>query len=313
MDVLGMESAKGSELRSRVFISCGQSKSSDEVAIAAQIKDKLYELGFDPYVAVQEQSLRGLKENIFEQLSKSEYLVFVDFKREQLGPTPDVHRGSLFCHQELAIASYLEIPVLAFQEQGVKTGDGILGFIQANATPFHDRYQLPSVIAEQVQRRKEIWDPRWRNELVLERDPTQYSRTQCQDGRWCWFFHVGVRNRHRSKTARDCYAYLEKATRLNPNADIPVKQVEFGWAGYSQPNAHVFPGRVRAFDAFYILEDLPTQLQFNVFATGSDFVPRIGGQGGFQLVYSVVSENFPEARASLVLTLDASLDRTTIL
>lgn len=204
-----MENAEGSELRARVFISCGQSKSSDEVTIASQIKDRLCELGFDPYVAVQEQTLRGLKENIFEQLSKSEYFVFVDFKREQIDPLSGVHRGSLFCHQELAIASYLEIPTLAFQEQGVKTGDGILGFIQANPTPFRDRHLLANVIADEINRRKEVFNPRWRNELVLERDPTQYSRSRLQDGRWCRFFHVGVRNRHRSKTARDCYAYLE--------------------------------------------------------------------------------------------------------
>jgi len=306
-----MKSREGLEPRARVFISCGQSKSSDEASIASKIRDRLYELGFDPYVAVQEQTLRGLKENIFEQLSKSEYFVFVDFKREPLDPSSGVHRGSLFCHQELAIASYLEIPVLAFQESGVKTNDGILGLIQANATPFQDRHLLPNVIGDEVNRRKD-WNPRWRNELVLERDSTQYSRTLLQDGRWCWFFHVGVRNRHRRKTARDCYAYLEKATRLDPKTEIPVKQVEFRWAGYSQPNAHIFPGKVRAFDAFYILEDFPLQLQFNVFATGTDFLPRIGGEGRYELEYSVVSENFPEATASFVLTLDSSLDRTTL-
>lgn len=235
--------------------------------------------------------------------------MFVDFKREQLGLCPTVHRGSLFCHQELAIASYLDVPVIAFQESGVKTDDGILQFIQTNATPFSDRHLLANVIADEVNKRKEIWDPHWRNELVLERDPTQYSRTQLPDGTWCRFFHIGVRNRHRSKTARDCYAYLERATKLDPSVDIPVRQVEFGWAAYSQPSAHVFPGRVRAFDAFYIREDLPAALQFNVFATGTDFVPRIGGEGRYELQYSVVSENFPEVRAIFTLDRGTSLDR----
>jgi hypothetical protein len=301
-----------SQLRARVFISCGQSKISDEVSIASQIKDRLYALGFDPYVAVEEQTLRGLKENLFEQLSKSEYFVFVDFKREPLGPSSTVHRGSLFCHQELAIASYLDIPVLAFQELGVKPDDGILQLIQTNAIPFGDRRLLPGLIAGEVDKRGEIWDPRWRNELVLERDPAQYSPTRLQDGRRCRFFHVGVRNRHRRKTARDCYCYLENATNLDASADIPVRQVEFRWAGYSQPNAHVFAGKVRAFDAFYILEDLPLQLLFNVFATGTDYVPNIAGAGRYELEYAVVSENFPEARASLMLNLDPSLDSTTL-
>jgi hypothetical protein len=101
-------------------------------------------------------------------------------------------------------------------------------------------------------------------------------------------------------------------TKLEPNADVPVRQVEFRWAGYSLPNAHVFPRRVRPFDAFFILDDLPTQLHFNVFSTGTDFVPRVGGEGRYELEYSVVSENFPEARALFLLNLAATLDSTTL-
>ena len=70
--------------RARVFISCGQNKNSDELETALRIRDRLSELGFDPYVAVEEQTLRGLKENIFPRLRDSEYFVFVDFKRERL-------------------------------------------------------------------------------------------------------------------------------------------------------------------------------------------------------------------------------------
>lgn len=309
-----MENEETSDLHARVFISCGQNKESDEISIANQIKERLGTLGFNPYVAVREQSLLGLKENLFGQLSKSEYFVFVDFKREILDPPSRIHRGSLFCHQELAIASYLETPVLAFQESGVKTCDGILQFIQANAIPFSDRQELPSMVAAEIYKRmgSGAWDPRWRNELVLERDAAQYSPTQLKGRRSCRFFHVGVRNRHRSKTARNCYAYLEKATRLDPNSDIPLKQVEFRWAGYSEPNAHILPRKARAFDAFFITEDSPTRLQFNVFATGTDYIPKIEGEGRYELEYSVLCENFSEARTSLVLNLATSLDATTL-
>src|ERR1022692_4579924 len=113
---------------------CGQSKGTNEEVTASAVAGRLQKLGFDPWVAVREQTLRGLKENIFEQLAKSEYYIFVDFKREELANTappvcrgslfshqaldantaPPVCRGSLFSHQELALASYLQIPVLAF-------------------------------------------------------------------------------------------------------------------------------------------------------------------------------------------------------
>src|SRR5437763_7178299 len=128
-------------MAARVFISCGQSKDTNEVETARQIGQRLRQLGFSPYIAVEEQTLRGLQENIFEQLRRSEYFIFVDFKRERLGDTsPSAHRGSLFSHQELAIASFLEIPVIALQETGVKRDDGIIRFLQANAVPFSDRH-----------------------------------------------------------------------------------------------------------------------------------------------------------------------------
>ncbi|MCK4361977.1 MAG: hypothetical protein KAW13_01695 [Dehalococcoidia bacterium] len=74
----------GTGVRARVFISCGQQKETDEVKIAHDIAAKLDQVGFDPYIAVAEQTLRGVKENIFQRLSESEYIVFVDFKRERL-------------------------------------------------------------------------------------------------------------------------------------------------------------------------------------------------------------------------------------
>jgi hypothetical protein len=92
-------------MHARVFISCGQSRGSDEEKTAHAIAERLIEMGFEPYVAVEEQTVAGLTGNIFERLRKSEYFVFVDFKREPLGSTA-VHRGSLFSHQELAIAAF---------------------------------------------------------------------------------------------------------------------------------------------------------------------------------------------------------------
>ncbi len=69
-------------LKARVFISCGQRQ--DELKIVKEIASKLDVLGYDPYIAVEEQTLKGFKENILDHLSKSEYFLFMDFKREKL-------------------------------------------------------------------------------------------------------------------------------------------------------------------------------------------------------------------------------------
>ena len=84
--------------------------------------------------------------------------------------------------------------------------------------------------------------------------------------------------------------------RLQPAESFALKAIEFAWAGYREPNAHVPPGTVRPFDAFFILEDLPTQLKFNTFATGTDFIPTVAGEGCYDLSYVVACDNFPEAQ-----------------
>src|SRR5215472_3923007 len=125
----------GEESQARIFISCGQGKKAGERDTAHAIAERLKALGFDPWIATEEQTLRGIKEHIFERLANSEYFLFVDFKREQIGSDC---RGSLFSHQELALASYLGVDVIAFQETGVKL-EGLLAFLGGNATPFEDR------------------------------------------------------------------------------------------------------------------------------------------------------------------------------
>ena len=92
----------------------------------------------------------------------------------------------MFSHQELGLASYLNIPILAFQENGIKKNDGILGFLQTNMISFTeaDRHLLPSVVADKVVERG--WEPNWKNELVLERDPNQFTDPFCKKCRKTW-------------------------------------------------------------------------------------------------------------------------------
>jgi len=221
----------GKKASARVFISCGQRDGGEERSVAEKTAGRLKELGFDPYIAVQEHSLRGVKENIFEQLSSSEYFVFIDFQRERLGGGRSAeHRGSLFSHQELAIASYLEIPVLAFQEEGVRRLDGLLGFLQGNCVPFSDRDHLPAIIEDAV--RKGNWDSNWRNALQIELPEAVYvdahDMRARMDGRW---FLLRVRNLNRHKAARNCYVYLEDVESCVGPTEPPPRLIEFKWSG----------------------------------------------------------------------------------
>lgn len=315
-----MEGNEPAVLRARVFISCGQAKGTKEETTAIAISDRLRALGFEPYVAIQEQSLRGLKENIFARLEESEYYLFIDFKREKLLGKRGrrYYRGSLFAHQELALASYLGLEVLAFQEVGVKTDDGIMRFVQANATTFTDARLLANVVADKIRERG--WDPNWRNELMLRRDAGQYSdaeRIEPTPGGarrfMARFFHIDVQNRHLRKIATNCYVYLARVVNIETSEEIPLRSIEFKWAGYVLPNAAILPGQARRFDGLWLAIDRPCEVQFNIYSDATDYYPRIPvGRGRYRLTYQVISENFPPASGSFVLNLGNSIQQTTL-
>jgi len=153
----------------RVFVSCGQ-RDCCENEVANRVKKVLEDVGYEPYLAVDEQSLCSLRENIFDRLGdRTEYFLFVDFRREKIGDGPD-SRGSLFSHQELAIASFLDFgdDCLAFQEQGVRKRDGMIGAFQGNVAEFQDRSELPQMIKGRVEGK---WQNNWRRKLVFADKP----------------------------------------------------------------------------------------------------------------------------------------------
>ena len=51
-----------------MFIDCGQTRQNEEERIAQDIAIGLKEMGYDPYVATEEHTSKGVKENIFAKL-----------------------------------------------------------------------------------------------------------------------------------------------------------------------------------------------------------------------------------------------------
>jgi hypothetical protein len=252
--------------------------------------------------------LKGLKENILAQLASSEYFLFIDFKREKL-ETSDLHRGSLFCHQELAIASFLDMPLIAFQENGVKREDGLLGFLQSNSIMFADKLTLPDVVADTVKARD--WNPNWKNALVLERETGQFTDArQYPEGIDARFFHVKVRNQNPYRQARSCYAYVKAIENLGTHAvlELSGKSVELKWAGYVLPNALILPSSHRFLDGVIVDHNRPTRARFNTFSDSTEFMAFVDGPGDYVITYIVCSENFPSIEADFFLHLETSMD-----
>lgn len=299
-------------LRAKVFISCGQREEMGEFQVAQDIAKVLQDdFSFDTYVAVHRQSLNGLKENILAQLSSSEYFLFVDFTREQFANSEE-HRGSLFSNQELAIASYLNVPVIAFQQKGVKQLDGMLSILQANAIPFDDSAKLPDMVREQV--KKAGWHTNWKNALRIEREPGQYDDafTGGGSGPLARFFHLNVSNLNPHKIALNCTAYIESIRAVPSSRQFRLRRVELKWGGYTLPNAAIMRSSMRSssrpLDACFVFHNQPHILQFSSFSDSSYFMEPIIGPGQFELDFVVVSETFPPAYATLIATVGNTID-----
>jgi hypothetical protein len=289
------------EESSRVFVSCGQKP--DELAVAEDVGKKLADLGFKPHIAAQVHSTKALRENIFEQLRDTEYFLFVDFRREKMVEVRHrpwlVRRGSLFSHQELAIASFLDLNILAFQEGGVKPLDGMLGHLQVNAIPFKDRSALPDLIRETVI--QEAWQNNWRNDLLIEEVDDSAVRVPQATGREALFFHLKVRNRHERATAQNCYCYLLSVTHAATNRPIPFEPPELKWAGYGFPNVTIRRRSYRKVDAVWFDPADPMRPRFRAFTDWLGCVPDMQGPDSWNLEYEVLSDNVPGSRIKLRL------------
>ena len=132
-------------LRSRVFISCGQSSPRD-VKIAQSIARLFKGRGFDPYVAKEVQSVFEINSGIIGELKNSDCYLFVNFRRERMRPKE--FRGSLFSNQEFAIAYALGFDrIIVVNEKGVKS-EVMLRYIGCNTETFTSADECLAVVKD---------------------------------------------------------------------------------------------------------------------------------------------------------------------
>ena len=281
-------------MQAKVFISCGQSASDKrEIRIARRIGELVRAKGFEDYLAINQQDAKSFRENIFRELSGSEYFLFVDLKREllPLKNGKQEHRGSLFCHQEMAIASFLEIEPAYFHDVGVSR-EGLGNYIQSNSEPFESEDQLYKKIEEQLK----LWRHDWKNALKMEvapRYPSVAAVTNNQARVSAWY-HIHVCNLHHLRHAKNCFVFLDSYVKKATGEVVRPKTVELHWAAFDFPSATILPKSWRAFDAFLIYQDTPDVAIAYSFSTSTEYYPAILKPGEYDFTYRVVSDNFPE-------------------
>jgi len=292
--------------KAKVFISCGQRDDREKqigAAVERYFKDERH---FDTFLAAETHSPEALTECIFRQLEESEYFIFIDPKREGIGPKR--HRGSLFVNQEIALASYLKIPSLGFSEAGVSR-EGIAGYQILNPIPFSNKEDILAHLAEKTSK----WDPTSVNELWLSTGSVHrnYRIENLPDKPLSDWWHINVHNRNKQKHALACSVYLSSIEDLATHKVGEAPSAELQWAYYPDLfSVTILSNRKREGDGFFVLHEAQI-ISFNARGTGSSSpfaqMPVLG-KGIYRLEYLVTSSNFRLARTFFILDFSKSID-----
>jgi hypothetical protein len=290
----------------RVFISCGQ-KNGREVNIGKAVVNHFKGKGFETYFAERVHSSDGLTENIFKFLKRSEYFVFIDFKRDPL--KAEGYRGSLFVNQEIAIATFLKLSGLGFSEKGRKR-EGILEYHIYNEFEFEDGTEILSKLDEKTKE----WDTDSVNELKLSYNPGSTNKNvilsnhpQKPNSDW---YHLEVKNRNKNKHAFSCIGYVTKIQNLNNKEEIEIPTIELMWSAIGKYQANIMGGSNRDLDAFYVIRG-EGQIRFHqreIHTTNPRYSISNLPKGKYLLEYTVICTNFDNVSQRYLLTFEGTED-----
>ena len=228
-----------------IFISCGQTKGSREERIALKIKDEL-KSDYDPYIAIQEQTTKGLLNNIFNQIRASEYFLFIDFKRRKsiysllrtkLSRSSSCADRSIYANQELAIAGFVDIDILPFQEKGLTPEGMQKAAMQLNPTLFDltDEEKFVKTVCDEV---RDKWSPNWKNKLDIT-DIEIEDNVLKNNGSVTKYYQLKVCNLHQKKDVTNCFGYIDSIYDLDKKSEIKTRLVEIKWEGTTIPNIKI--------------------------------------------------------------------------
>jgi hypothetical protein len=286
----------------RVFISCGQA-TEEERRVASAIRACFEDAGFRPYVAIQAQSIQDVNSAIISELKAADYYVFVDFPRDPLphadGPQ---HRGSLFTHQELAIAYTLGFEKAIFlQSKDVKL-EGLLRYIASNSAKFSQADDALVALKQLVEERR--WDPAYSRHMVVQgihwSDAILSFASHTGEALVGRFLYLDIENRRADVAAFNCIARLASlegppGTAINHSDRSHLKVT--GHPGFVQT---IWPAGTGAFDLLVVKQQGGAVCLNNAL----DVIPKpqlVSKPGPYLLHYEVLAEAFPVLKLAIRL------------
>ncbi len=304
----------------KVFISCGQ-RPPDETAIAHQIRDLLKsKFDLDSYLAFKVQSFDDVMQ-ITNELSSCDYYLFIDFGREKLGWFGQ-RRGSLFTHQELAIARHLGFSeIIALQQKGVLL-EGFAKYILSNPEYFLDKEDLLVKVENLVRDRG--WKKSYSRNLIIKdvvrNQPISYRDRQMSSSRTEVIWHGHVVNQRNDIAAANTSVilkHIEDAQGRITRPDTTFLKWAFHDSTYSKT---IFPEQDAFFDLLAIDAGNPLNVYLHSLLDSVVVTPTFAGRppiisgpaGSYRLTYQLFGENFPILEFTVILTLTGNISTTAV-
>lgn len=300
-------------MASKVFISCGQSNDKEK-KVAKDVSNWLISKGFETYVAIQTHSILEINNDIIKELKKSDYYLFINFKREKIIKTlkdifkKPVYRGSLFTNQELSIAYSMGFDKMLFVNQKSVKKDGIFGYIGSNTPDFDNYDEVLNIVQKAIT--ESNWNPSysrnliyqnlvWSSQNILYSDHTGQKNVKV--------LYIDIKNNRPDIGALNTVARLKTITNngntiISPDRSYLKCTGTIGYSNIILPDNHI------AFDLLSVDVNNPTNVYLHSSLDVTPRAPIISQAGIYNLEYEIYAESFPVLNFSIQLSLNGDIN-----
>jgi hypothetical protein len=279
--------------KSQVFISCGQANKREREfgdLLVKYFKSK----GFDAYFADHVHSSTPLLQSILNSLRESDYFVAWNPSRKDTGKI-----GSLFVQQEIAIASAFQLPSIYLYDSGVEKTAGMSGALHLNGIEINK----PTDLASELDMLTGSWDNMSKNQFFLEFGNPSIGLLNLNGYKTNWW-HISTKNGSSYKQSSNTMAYVQKIKNATSSTSIATKyQCELIWAGTGIHSLVLRSNTTRDFDAIYTVQG-SRLWNFQTLQTSTIYAYPQLSDGVYEIIYSVMSDNFPSAKLKVLVKLE---------
>lgn len=242
----------------------------------------------------QVHTFKDLISGLLEALRTCDYYVLINLARERIIDDGAKCRGSLFSHQELAMALAFDYDHLLILNQSNVHNEGLQGVLVSNIPHFESAEDVLPLVKLAV--RDAHWSPQYSRQLQIGRLRWEQKPIRYAD-------HTGVRDQrvlfgdlHNKRTDRAAYRAIARLVSLQETSGPSIDHLDktllkaTGVQGYEHT---IWPVSHEAFDLLALSSCHPNEVYLHSSLDLPVRVPILDRPGTYLLNYQFIAEAFP--------------------